>query len=327
MGLPDGSTGVYEARYTGVPSEAAPAEGGLLRLLTRVMGNNAGNVMRLEVELTTTDGTVYVWSPDLPRSGFEELRLPPEEAQPTSTFSGVSAGGSPGTLTYRVRIKGGLPENRAIAIDYAEVVPFTTSQAGTDLTVQNVEDVGDTVTRRHDAPILDVMRQYEQEYGYTSFLEEPNKLHFEPSGDEQAPVAIDYDTTPVVEASVDRDAEDIVNKVTVVGAGETQITAVDQSSVSFYGVAPREDQVVDKSLQTESEVQNRATGILEDKAWDDVAITYRVADPAFRDVRVGQAIQITWPPENITQSTWIVSSVTREEGGLVEVGVSGASEV
>lgn len=326
VGIPNAASGVYEATYSAVPSAAIPGDGQVVRLTTRIMANNQADVFEGEVDLRDNAGNNYIWRFERLDTNFREYTFSAEDAVTESYLDPGNESSTNGTLTYRFKAKGKMPENRAIAIDHAEVLPYTTQSRSTNLSVAAVEDVGQVVTRRHDENILEIITDYAQEYGYTSWVDLNDVLHFEPAGGEGAPRSIDYSSTPVMEASFDRDADRITNKVTVQGSGGIQVTAVDSSSVEFYGVSEREDQIVDETIQSEAEARRRAEGFLADNAWNDIAHSYRIADASYSAVRVGQAITISWPPEDISTSTWTVTSVNQEDGGLVEIGVTGASD-
>jgi hypothetical protein len=324
IGIPNAASGTYEATYTDVPSAAIPGDGQVVRVTTRIMANNKADVFEGELDLRDNAGNNYIWQFPRLDTNFREYTFSAEDAKPESELGTRST--TDGSLTYRFRAKGRMPENRAIAIDHANILPYTLSSRSAALSTAGVEDVGDTITRRHDESVLEVIEKYADEYGYTSWADLNDVLHFEPAGGENAPEAIDFSTTPVLDAEFDRDSDRIVNKVTVQGNDGVQVTAVDNSSIQFYGVSEREDQIVDEQIQTEREAQRRAEGFLDDNAWADIAHKYTIADPAYSQVRVGQAITISWPPEDISSSVWEVSSVKQNEGGTVEIGVTGASD-
>lgn len=326
IGIPNGATGVYEATYTSVPSAAIPGDGQVVRLTTRLMANNQADVFAGELDLRDNAGNNYIWEFDRLDTNFREYEFSGQDAKTESQIDPGGKSTTDGTLTYRFKAKGAMPENRAIAIDYATALPYTVSGRSSSISTAAVEDVGATINRRHDESVLEVIEAYSTEYGYTSWIDQNDVLHFEPAGGENAPRSIDQSSTPVVDTEFDRDSDRIKNKVTVQGSGGVQVTAVDNSSVQFYGLSVREDQIVDDNIQTEAEARRRAEGFLEDNAWTDVAFSFTIADSAYSDVRVGQAITITWPPEGISTSTWTVSSVDVEQGGLVTIGVTGASD-
>jgi hypothetical protein len=326
IGIPNGATGVYEATYAGVPSAAIPGDGQVVRLSTRLMANNQADVFEGEIDLRDNAGNNFIWQFGRLDTNFRDYEFSGQDAVTESYVAPGSESTQNGTLTYRFKAKGSMPENRAIAIDYATALPYTVQSRNASVSTSGVENVGTTINRRHDESVMAVIGAYATEYGYTSWVDEYDVLHFEPAGGQNAPRSIDQSTTPVVDTEFDRDSDRIKNKVTVQGDGGVQVTAVDSSSVQFYGLSVREDQIVDNSIQTEAEARKRAEGFLEDKAWSDVAFSFTIADSAYSNVRVGQAISISWPPENITASTWTISSVDVEQGGLVTIGVTGASD-
>lgn len=325
VGIPNGASGVYEAQYTAVPSAAIPGDGQVVRLTTRLMANNQADAFEGEVDLRDNAGNNYIWKFERLDTNFREYQFSGQDAVTESYLAPGDENTNNGTLVYRFNAKGQMPENRAIAIDHCDILPYTTQTRGSSVSVAEVQNVGDTINRRHDESVLEIVKKYSTEYGYTSWVDENEVLHFEPAGGTGAPVSITQASTPVVEADFDKDSTDIKNKVTVQGSGGVQVTAVDSSSVQFYGLSEREDQIVDEQIQTEQEAANRAEGFLEDEAWDDQAITFTIADRDFTGVQVGQAITIDWPAEDVLAETFAVSGVNQREGGLVDVSVTGAS--
>lgn len=329
LGFPEGSSGTYEAIYSGVPSAAIPGDGQIIRLTTRLLANSFGDQFSVEVELNDNAGNTYVWPIDRVDSNFRTYSFPAENAQTTSTFDGASVHGVNGTLVYRVNLKGQLSENRAIALDFADVLPFALSSRSPAVTPSAVEDVGTSITRRFDENLMEMLATLGEEFGHTSWVDDSAVLHFEPAGSTSAPVNISHSSTPVFRTSFDRDSDQIVNRVTVQGGEDASgdrilVTASDSASIEFYGLAPREQQIVDENLQTQADARRKAEGFLADHAWDDVAISFRIADRAYADVRVGQSITVTWPPEDLTAQTFTVSSMEQHGDGSVTIGMTGS---
>jgi len=329
MGFPEGSSGTYEAIYDDVPSDAIPGDGQIVRLTTRMLANSFGDQFNVEVELNDNAGNTYVWPLERVDSNFKTYSFGAEDAQPTSTLQGVDTHGVDGTLVYRVNLKGSLSENRAIALDYATTLPFGLTSRSTEVGVGEVQDVGTTITRRFDENLMEMLASLGEEFGHTSWVDDTDTLHFEPAGSTAAPLAIEYANTPVFDVNVDRDSDQIVNRVTVQGGEDPSgnkilVTASDSASIQFYGLAPREQQIVDKNLQTTADARRKAEGFLAEHAWDDVALSFRIADRNYADVRVGQAITVDWPPEDISSETFTVSSMEQHDDGSVTIGMSGS---
>ena len=328
LGFPTGSSGTYQAVYSGVPSSAIPGSGQIVRLTTRVLANSRGGQFEGEVELNDNGGNTYVWRFPRLSTEWDTYSFSAEDAQPTSTFSGESIHGEPGTLVYRFRLKGSLGDNRAIALDYADVLPFTLSSREASVEVGEVQDVGTVISRRFDQNVMEMLADLGEEFGYTSFVDPDDVLHFEPAGSQSSPLNISYDSTPVFEVEVDRDADKVVNKVTVQGGEDSrgnpiQVTASDSASIQFYGLSEREEQIVDENLQTERDARRKAEGFLADNAWDDQAVSFRVADGAYRDVRVGQSIGVHWPPDDLQNEQFTVSGKEQHQDGSVTLDMTG----
>lgn len=321
-GWPTGSSGVYSVTYDDVPASAIPGDGQVLRLNTRMLVNNRGNQIEAEINLRDNAGNNYNWSPERPRSEFTEYEFAAEDAV-TEASIGDSLS-TDGTLQYRFRLNGPVPEPRAVVLDHAETLPFVVETRDTDITVNNVQQSGNVITRRFDENVMLILRTLGNEDSYGSWIDENNDLHYEPTGSRSSGLSI-TDATPVTEYSYNRDYDQIVNQVTVQGAGNIQVTAIDNGSVDFYGISEREDQIIDREIQTEAEADRRAIEFLKDNAWDDSAITFEVADLDFADVSIGESVFISWSPEDTNK----IFNVTRKEvsdAGYVTLNFSGHTE-
>lgn len=312
----EGATGTYSVTFDDVPASAAEAAN-ILWFETRYLFNNQGGFFRGEVELRDHSGNSYVWDLDVPgRAEAETERLPVEEADPDR---GVLS--SNGTLQYRIEIDGRLPEPRAAVIDYARTRPFELKERESGLDLSGVEDTGRRIVRRFDSSILELIQTLSVEDGATSYLDD-DTLVYQPAGDSDAPVSITFDSTRVLDVDVDRDSADITNKVVAQGAGNLQKEYRSSSSIEFYGDYPREEPIVDNDIQRESELDEFAEGYLDSKAWEDTAAAFTVAGAEFRKVRVGEAIFVDWPPDDIT-GTFVVSNVDTDGAGRVTIGITG----
>jgi len=321
IGWPGGSEGDYHVTYDAVPSNAIPGDGQIVRLSTRLLVNNRGDQIATEVDLRDNAGNNYIWQPEGTLFNYKNYEFKAEDAGTEATIGSRLT--QNGAIQFRFRMKGQLPEPRAASIDRVSALPFVLKSRSTDLTTTNVEDTGHTITRRIDGSVLSTLNTFAVEEGYASWVDGSDDLHFEPAGGIGSAQSITYGSTPVVSAEFNRDYDEIRNKVTVQGANNVQVTAVDQSSVKFYGLTEREEQIVDSEIQSNDEAQRRAEGFLEENAWDDGAMSFEIADGSYENVRVGQVIQINWPPEDINNA-YVVSGVQTDEEGYVTVNIGGA---
>lgn len=320
-GWPAGSSGTYSLTYSGVPSGAIPGDGQILRFNTRMLVNNLGDQIEAEVDLRDNAGNNYIWSPDRLDTTFSEYTFNAEDAVPEADIGSRTT--TDGTLQYRFRLKGALPEPRAVAIDHAETLPFVLTSRDNDITTNNVATTGRTITRRFDENVMQMLKTLGAEDGFDSWIDESDDLHYEPGGSRTAAYAI-TDSTPVTDYSYDRDYNRIRNKVTVQGAGDIQVTAVDKASIDFYGLSERETQIVDREIQTEAEADTRARQYLDDNAWHDTAVTFEVADSRYANVSVGEAMRVQWSPEN-TDTILLVTEVSVNSRGYVTLSFSNFS--
>lgn len=323
FGLSEGSRGWYRATYDGVPERAAPGRR-ILEFETRLLANNDGNVMSGEVELRDYDGISYVWDLDLPGyGGFETYKFAVEDAEEIGEDAGELTG--EGKLEYRFRAKGGLPESRAVALDMARTTPFRTTTRESGLSTDGVEDTGRTVTRRFDKSILEAANDLAVEDGAIVYVDTDDVVHYETEGDVRVDADLDVveDETRVVDVEVDRDYDDIRNRVQVQGKDDIQATFEDTSSIDFYNVeAAKEEPIIDTSLRTEDDLEDRARGYLSRHAWEDSAIVFTIADRRYRSVNVGNSIGVNWPSEDLT-GTYIVAGTGSTTEGYVTLRLRG----
>jgi hypothetical protein len=327
-----GAAGEYAATYSGVPAGAIPGEGQVAELVTRVLVNNEGGQFRAEVALH--DGThQYVWplgdSDSGPATGFETYRLRAEDATPRGDLITAELGG--GTLRYRFEITSPLGEPRGALIDHCRTKPIAVRQrtlgGGPDLGTGGVENSGRTITRRVDSTVFELIETLGTEDQATSWVDRNDVLHYEPTGSTPAPsgLSIDYDSTAVVSAEIDRDYDDVVNEVTVQGAGDVQVAARDDASIQFYGVSPRSEPLSDPKIQTNREALARAQGFLAENAWEETAMTFEIADRRFHAIRSGQRLPVRWDPPNRRPvlGEFVVSETSTNTSGIATIGLTG----
>lgn len=313
----EGASGSFSVKFTNVDTDIG--NGRLLWFETRFLFNNPGGYFTGEVELQDADGNNYVWDMEIP-SGVEfvESRYPAEEA----TTSGSSLS-SDSTLEYRIDIEGSLPEARAAVLDYARARPFGLSSRSTGVSTADVQTSGRDIIRRFDGTVFEAIAQLATEDGAVSYVDANDDLHYEPSGDVDAPEEINYSSTRVTQVEAEKDATDIVNKVVVQGAGDLQVNLKSSGSIQFYGVSEREQPLVDKSIQNEAELRDYGEGYLDENAWNDTDLTFTIADSAYQNVEVGQTMYVKWDPQDLDRDM-TVSSVETDTVGRVAVGVTGS---
>lgn len=324
LGWRKGAFGVYKTTFAGVPNDAIPGDGQIQELVTRFLVNNRGQKFNVEVGLCDNVANQYVWAVENPRSGFEEYNLKAQEARTSGSLIEESEM-NPGTLMYAVDIQGTLGEPRAILLDVAYTKPFLLDDRTPSLDPAKVQDSGRVITRRFDESVFEMFKTFSTEDNATSYVTLSDELVWEPAGQTLSEKSIDYATTPIVNADIDRDYDSIVNEVTVQGAGNIQVTVTADSSIQFYGISSRQEPITDKDIQTESEAIDRGRGYLEDNAWTDTALSFTIADTSYSTVRVGEAIPVEWNPPggDSVIGEFIVGSVTQDDTGYITITMSG----
>lgn len=318
FGWPSGSSGTYQCTYRSVPYDAIPGNGRVDTLYIRLAVNNKGGVFSCEVDLRDDFGNNYIWPVELPETGFEVYELKAEDATPVADIGDHVEEDS--SLQIRLETDGSLPDSRAMAFDYAKVIPFATELRDTDIETYGVQDTGNVVTRRIEENAFQMIKDFATEDQFFSHLDLDGVLHYEPEGQRRAD-PINYDTTPVTNAEFNRDYKDITNRVVVQGSGDIQYAVEDTESIEFYGVSAREKPIVDSKIKTEAEAKRRGEGYIKENAWDDNAIEFEIADSDYKSLRIGDDIYVDWPPEDII-GTFTVSNVETDKHGIVTVSLT-----
>lgn len=310
VGLREGATGTFSAKYDGLPESAAPG-GRVTRLETRMLVNDPGEQLSVEVELRDASGNSYTWGVDRPGTNFDVHELRAEEAEPSGS------GGGP-WLEYRFDVSGRLSENIGAAIDWASAYTFALRERDTDIGTSGVADTGRTITRRVDKSVLELLQDLETEEGFASWVDDDDELHFQQSGGEVTDKSVVRGETPVTSAKFNTDYDAVHNKVTVRGnpGKDVQVTIEDSASIAFYGVAPRSEPLVDEELQSDPEAEARGRGYLEEHAWDDTVAEFEVADSSYQAVSKGDAIYVDWPPRSL-EGFFVVEEAESDSGGVV----------
>lgn len=326
LGWRKGASGDYHATYSAVPSGAIPGDGQIQELVTRFLVNDEGDKFDVEVGLQDNSGNLYVWDFDRV-DGFDEYSLRAEEATPGGDLI-VDGDLSNGELRYAISISGSLSEPRAVILDGAMTKPFTLTSRNPDLDPSGVQDSGRTITRRFDESAFEMLKAFSVEDNATSYVGANQVLNWEPSGERTSSKSIKYSSTPVVDVTIDRDYDDIVNEVTVQGAGDIQVTVRADSSIDFYGISSRQQPLTNKDLQTEEEAEDFGRGYLEENAWDDTALEFTIADTTYSGIRVGELVPVEWDPPNGDSviGDFVVSSTKQDDAGYPTLKMTGHYE-
>lgn len=287
------------------------------RLDVRSLVNNSGSVLDAVVEVTDSDANSYVW--DLPLSAAEVNlnELPVQEAT-----RGGAALTNPNKIEIRFSVDGRLPERRAGVLDFAQIYPFDVADRDTGVSPGAVETTGRTITRRFDGNVLKNINELAEEDGATVYVDESGTLHYEPSQNlGLADLEIVYGTDPIVEAKIDKPYDEVVNRVVVKGAGDISVVVENSESIAYYGAAAADERIVDESIQTEDEAEDRGRGAL--TPWVDVQATFTMGDSAYeKDLTIGQDIFVDYPPEDLV-GEFEITEIGADRDGFPQVTVEG----
>lgn len=316
LGAREGFTGELRTTYTDVQPEVI--EDGFFECKTRLITTDLAGIWTLIIELKTPDGTSYRWQPAI-RQGAHTYDLPAEEATPED--SGLNAG----EMRYRLVADGVVAEPVGLFIDHAATIPFRTQSRTNALSIDSIESSGRPITRRFDSSIGRAVGELAQEDD-AAWKHDADGFSYLPGSDIEStsPLSIERGTTPLVGVDVDRDYESIRNEVVVQGAGNIEEVVRDQASIDFYGPLPRPDAIVDPTIQSADEAIDRGQGYLDDRAWNDAEVTYRIGDLDYATLSADTDIPVDDPQEGL-DGTYTVDEVAVSSSGAVAVTVLASS--
>lgn len=323
LGWPEGSgdRDYYSATFNAVPSDTTVGDRQIDTFFTRIAINNKGEVFDAEVDLRDGHGNNYIWPLELPDTGFEKYELKAEDAQTTPTLGNkVNKVSSDSTLEYRFKISGTLAGSRGVALDYASTIPFAVESRNSDITTGGVKDSGNVVSRRVERSAFEAIKDFGVEDQYISYVDNNDVLHYEESGQKKSDLDIDTSTN-VVDAEFNRDYRNVTNKVTVEGDGDIRVTVEQKDSIKFYGVASRDEPIIDESIETEQEAKRRGEGFLSKNAWDDEAFKFVIGNTDYEALTLGEDVFVNWPDENIL-GTYQVSNTETDRHGYVSISLT-----
>lgn len=316
LGARSGFAKPFVATYTGVTSDHI--RDGIDRLETRFIAANRDDILDVEIELVTPDGTTYLWTPEL-RDSFYTYDLPAEEA---STDGDVS---DTGVLQYRFVPEGELISDTGIFIDHAATVPFKTTSRDAGIGIGSVDQTDRRITRRITERVGVAIDDIAMEDGAEWWVDTDDDFNFSTGGGPGTTASIDG-STPIAGVTVDRDYEDVRNIVTIQYADDQAVTVKDPESIGFYGPVPREEPL-ETDLENETEAIDRGRGYLREHAWNDALATFHVADMGYADVPPGGRIQVDWPDENLVGSYRVETvAVESTQPGVVDVTIAASSD-
>lgn len=315
LGVRRGRSAPFYAEVS--PPDAAPQDGGLLRLTTRLLVNDPPN--QVSGTITYDDGgsgPAYEWTNDFRGASFETLELQAEDAEPVPSIGGPA-------LRYRFGLDGGLSDNVGVAIDYATATFFRTENRDNSIGVSRVQDGTRDMVRRYSGTVMQFVEDMAAEEAY-SVTAEGGELVFGPSGAGSPELSIQRGSTPVVSAEFNTDYDSVTNQVVVTGdeSNDVRVTVTDDQSVNFYGLSARSEPIVNEDIKTVREAQDLGESYLEKNAWNDTIATFEVAGREYGTATAGSPISVSWPPRNLSGVFAIRSAKARPSGvSEVELGV------
>lgn len=285
---------------------------GFFELKTRLITSDISGLWSLVVELRTSSGESYRWTPTL-RSGEHTYELAAEDATPTDS------GLNDGELRYRFVPSGTTAEPFGVFLDHAATIPFRTEQRPNAPTV-DAENSRRTITRRVDGSVGRTIADIATEDSATWYLDD-GTLVYRPGGSaESASLSIRQGEDPITNVDTDADYESIRNEVVVQGQDNIEVVVRDQASIDFYGPTPRPEPIVDPSLTSEADAERRGEGFLEDRAWNDAEITFTLADLSYVQLTTDTDVTVNYPPRGL-DGTYTVADVDAKSNGEVDVTI------
>jgi len=310
-GAREGQSAPFYAEVS--PADVAPADGGLLRLTTRLLVNDPPN----QISGTITyddggDGPAYEWTNDFRGAAFETLELRAEDAEPVPSQNGP-------VLRYEFRPGGGLSDNVGVAIDYATATFFRTENRDNSIGVSRVQDGTRNIVRRYSGTVMQFVEDMAAEEAY-SVTAEGGELVFGPSGAGSPELSIVRGSTPVVSADFNTDYGSVTNQVVVTGDedNDVSVTVTDDQSVDFYGLSARSEPLVNENIKTVQEAQDLGESYLQKNAWNDTVATFEVAGREYGSATAGAPVSVDWPTRDLS-GVFAVRTAQANPSGVSEV--------
>lgn len=303
-------TGVYRATKTNLPDDVV-GDGQLRELTIRYALSLVRGEVAAELELRA-GGRNYVWDLDPTPGNIETVELSAADADADGELDDGPA------LEVRYDVSGSLDEAFGMLLDAVWTTPFRLEERDSEIVAGDFPPTGRTITREHTGSVLSFVNEMATEDGRTPIVDEDQRLEYlEDAGTDRSTLDIVQGETAVVDVQFDRDAEEVTNRVQVNGDG-VQATAEDPASIEFYGVAPRNEPIVEPSIKTHDEAGAKARGYLEKNAWSDVVCTFDVADRRYADLSPGDNLFADWPAQAFSEYC-VVRGVSTTEEGIVEL--------
>lgn len=325
LDMPDGTDkDVTYMEKTDLPTEGTAGRR-LERIRFRAIINNAGGVFTPSLVFVDDDGIQYRWSIPGNSSGgeFENYTFDVTEATIKNPEDNTVPH-DPGTLRFEFDIRSPpLGDNRAVALDFVQNQTFRLIDRSVDITPDITVPDSQKQTRRPSKSVLRFIQEVADEDAATTYVTPDGRLIYKTRPSTPVGVTIDETTdNDIVEFEVNRDFG-VRNVVTVQGQDDLQATFSDTSSIQFYNNnAPKEKPISDPSLRTREQLESRALAFLRDNAWTDGAIVAKVLPERFRDVEVGDIMEINYPSEDIN-GQFRLSQKTRVSTGFLSLSFTG----
>ena len=171
-----------------------------------------------------------------------------------------------GELLDRYIIESYTSKLRSFIVDHI-VETYAPSLTRTNL---SGSPAGTEITRTFKTTAWDVCVECAAEDGFRFWADANKDFHYAEKGYADSGITITLGTSPIMGFSIEESGEDIVNRITVYGAGtgasQVAVMKEDPASQAQYGVT-KEHRIIDTQIATEAEAEAIADEYLSEHAW------------------------------------------------------------
>jgi len=229
-----------------------------------------------------------------------------------------------GTFKLIFKLTGKLAEPRAVALDALKIKAYNVIDR--DLSEANDIDVS-SFTAGEDRPIT---RRFTNSVGEEIYsLQQESNKELKKDGlsitgyeknSSKAFLNITEGNSQVVEADIDTDYTNIINRVVVVGDRNIQAAYKVSNSINYYDVEKTKI-IEDYSISQKSEAEERAREFLRENAFEDTIMSFKIANPnIYKNVNVGDIVSVDW--DDIS-GNFIVKDINDSTDDYTEIKLTG----
>jgi len=179
------------------------------------------------------------------------------------------------------------------------------------------------ITRTFKTTAWDVCVECAAEDGYSFWADVNKDFHYLEKGYTDSGITITLGTDPIRSFSIEESGEEIINRITVYGAGvgasQVAVMKEDPASQEYYGVI-KEERIVNTQITTEAEAESIADGFLSENAWtlDIVNLT----TIGYETLNAGEKIHLTLGRYNIDEDYLVITKTHEFPSHVTKIQVA-----